>query len=95
MLNDEDIADEENQEIGLKDETIEKPAVYFQHGILDSANAWVMHYSDIAPAFVASRAGYDVWLNNSRGNTFSRRHISMDPDADKEAFWNFGWEEMG
>jgi len=29
MLNDEDIADEENLDIGLKDETIEKPAVYF------------------------------------------------------------------
>ena len=54
-----------------------------------------MHYSDIAPAFTAVRAGYDVWLNNSRGNSFSRRHINLDPDSDNEAFWSFGWEEMG
>ena len=69
----------------------EKPAIYFQHGILDSAYAWVMHYSDKSPAFVAARAGYDVWLNNSRGNTYSRRHSALDPDEDKEKFWNFGW----
>ena len=79
----------------LPDNTLEKPAVLFQHGILDSANAWVMHYTDVAPAFVAARAGYDVWLNNSRGNTYSRRHVSLDPELDKEEFWAFSWPEMG
>ena len=68
-----------------------KPAVLFQHGIMDSAYAWVMHYSDLAPAFVAARAGYDVWLNNSRGNTYSRKHLRWDPDTDKDKFWNFDW----
>ena len=73
----------------------EKPAVYFQHGLMDSAYAWIMHYSDKTPAFVAARAGYDVWLGNSRGNTFSRRHQGLDPDRDKVKFWDFGWEDMG
>ena len=73
----------------------EKPAVYFQHGILDSASAWIVHHSNLAPAFVAARAGYDVWLNNSRGNTYSRKHLYLNPDKDKEQFWDFDWEEMG
>ena len=28
-----------------------KPPVFFQHGILDSADAWIMNYGSVAPAF--------------------------------------------
>ena len=82
-------------EIELANDEVDKPAVLFQHGILDSANAWIMHYSDLSPAFIAAEAGYDVWLNNSRGNTFSRRHVRWSPDHDKNEFWAFDWQEMG
>ena len=30
-----------------------------------------------------------VWLGNSRGNTYARRHISLDSSSD--AFWDFTW----
>jgi lysosomal acid lipase/cholesteryl ester hydrolase len=49
----------------------------------------------VAPAFVAARAGYDVWLGNSRGNTFSNKHTTLDPDHDAEKYWDFSWYEMG
>lgn len=37
---------------GLKGQAANgKPVAYMQHGILDSADCWVMHKSQFAPAF--------------------------------------------
>jgi len=74
---------------------VTKPPILMQHGILDSANCWIVNYPEVAPAFVAARAGYDVWLGNSRGNTYSRAHVEYNPDKDEKKFWNFSWFDMG
>lgn len=68
-----------------------KPPVMFQHGLLDSANGWIMNYDSVAPAFVAAREGYDVWLGNSRGNTYSLKHKEYDPWKNEKKFWDFDW----
>ena len=70
------------------------PVVFMQHGIIDSANCWIMHQADIAPAFQLVRAGYDVWLGNQRGTTYSMDHLSLDYKKDKE-YWQFSFTEMG
>jgi lysosomal acid lipase/cholesteryl ester hydrolase len=49
-----------------------------------------MNYPDVAPAFVAARAGYDVWLGNSRGNTFSKEFVSP---VTEDNYWDFDWQE--
>lgn len=33
-----------------------------------------------------------MWLPNARGNTYSRDHVSLDPDS--EEFWDFSWHEI-
>ena len=46
-----------------------------------------------APAFRLAEQGYDVWLGNFRGNTYSRAHLSLNPDVDND-YWRFTWDEM-
>jgi pimeloyl-ACP methyl ester carboxylesterase len=52
-----------------------------------------MNWPDVAPAFVAARKGYDVWLGNSRGNKYSMAHQTLNPKS--EDYWQFDWEDMG
>lgn len=46
-------------------------------------------------AYILSDANYDVWLPNCRGNYYSRRHVSINPDNILSTYWNFSWYEMG
>lgn len=74
-----------------------RPPVFLQHGLFDSAFAWVVHHQYKAPAFLLSAAGYDVWLANSRGVGPSRNHTTLNPDLHEKTdkFWHFDWQDMG
>jgi lysosomal acid lipase/cholesteryl ester hydrolase len=39
-----------------------------------------MNSPDKAPAFLLAKNGFDVWLSNSRGNKFSKKHLSLNPN---------------
>lgn len=44
--------------------------------------------------YILADEGYDVWMGNVRGNTYSRNHTSFDPDKD-DGFWQFSWHQIG
>lgn len=63
-----------------------------QHGLLGSSFGWVVNLPDQALAYMLADAGYDVWLPNSRGNTFSRNNTHYDPSQTE--FWDFSWDDQ-
>ncbi|XP_032797769.1 lipase lipl-4 isoform X1 [Daphnia magna] len=73
---------------------LKRRPVFLQHGMMGSDHFWLVSSTNNSLAFILADLGFDVWLGNSRGNTYSRKHVSLDCDKDRE-FWNFSWDEMG
>lgn len=71
-----------------------RKAVLLQHGFLDSSAIWIINKPKGAPAFKLAKAGYDVWLGNNRGTTYSRDHKYLDAKKDRD-YWNFTISEFG
>lgn len=64
------------------------------HGFLHSASEFVNLGPGKALSLLLSDEGYDVWLGNARGTTWSRKHQTLDPDTDP-VYWNFTMHEIG
>ncbi|XP_020807224.1 lipase 3 isoform X1 [Drosophila serrata] len=67
--------------------------VLLVHGLLDSSATWVMMGPNKGLAYLLFEQGYDVWMANVRGNTYSRKHVKYSTHHAK--FWDFTFHEMG
>ncbi|KAL6431795.1 hypothetical protein ACFW04_007355 [Cataglyphis niger] len=67
--------------------------VLLQHGFFCSSVSWVILGKGKALAYLLADEGYDVWLGNFRGNTYSRTHISLS--SSNSTFWDFSFNELG
>lgn len=77
-----------------KDAKHESPSktVLLHHGLLGSSADWIIAGPQKSLPYILSDAGYDVWLANVRGNTYSRAHVSRNINT--FAFWNFTFHEV-
>lgn len=75
-----------------RNQSTDRPVAYMNHGLKTSSGDYVLADREQALAYLAADAGYDVWLGNNRGNTYSRRNIYIEPTESR--FWNFSWYEI-
>ncbi|CAH0386150.1 unnamed protein product [Bemisia tabaci] len=69
------------------------PPVIIQHGLFYNSDLFVLRGPKKDLPFILSDMGYDVWLPDLRGNTYSRNHTTLTPE--QPLFWNFSFHEMG
>ena len=90
--------EEEKKQPHQQEEEPKKPVVLCQHGILDSAAGWMLNGSE-SIAFKLVEAGFDVWLNNTRGSLYSleHQHIELDKknQTDYKRYYDFSLHECG
>lgn len=70
------------------------PPVILMHGLLQSSDSWLDAGPNAGLAYLIADACFDLWVGNCRGNYYSRRHVSLNPDEDQK-FWQFSVDEIG
>lgn len=72
---------------------LQRPAILLVHGLGSSSDVYLLTGPNSGLPFLLADAGYDVWLANVRGNTYSKRHRKFSSNT--REFWKFSWHEIG
>ncbi|KAF8072636.1 Lip3 [Scenedesmus sp. PABB004] len=69
-----------------------KPVVMLQHGVTLASNSFTLLNANESMAYILADAGFDVWLSNSRGNTYSRGHVFLNQWGQK--YWRWSMDDL-
>lgn len=67
---------------------INRSPVLLVHGLLLSAEDWVVSGPEKSLGFILADSGYDIWMVNMRGSTHSKNHVKFNPTWNGK-FWDF------
>ena len=76
-----------------KVDPVSAKSVLLLHGTFESSDNFIMNSKEKSIAFNLADSGYDVWLGNTRGNSYSLGHVSLDSSKDAE-YWDHSWYEI-
>jgi len=71
---------------GQKNPNVKRPVVFLQHGLLDSAATWIVNAPNEGLGYILADAGFDVFLGNARGNTWSSQNTKYS--SNEPVYWN-------
>ncbi|XP_068898904.1 lipase 1-like [Tenebrio molitor] len=77
--------------ITSKNQKPTKSPVFVQHGIATNSGPWV-DIGNRSIAFRLADEGYDVWLGNVRGSTYSNKHETLNVNTPK--YWDFNLDTI-
>ncbi|KAL1834681.1 hypothetical protein DCAR_0104894 [Daucus carota subsp. sativus] len=71
-----------------------KQPVFMQHGVFTDGRCWfAVSHADQSLAIQLVEQGYDVWIPNTRGTTYSQQHVSSNITY-SSGYWDFTYSEM-
>ncbi|CAK8533110.1 unnamed protein product [Lathyrus sativus] len=74
------------------DGNVTKEPVIVQHGVLVDGATWFMNSPEQNLPMILADNGFDVWVVNTRGTKYSRKHTILD--ASSQEYWYWSWDAL-
>ncbi|KAL5080616.1 hypothetical protein RYX36_009037 [Vicia faba] len=71
---------------------VTKEPVIVQHGVMVDGATWFMNSPEQNLPMILADNNFDVWVVNTRGTKYSRKHTYLD--ASRQEYWHWSWDEL-